>query len=85
MSCDPRAACVIAPGLPQMQGITNRWVQRILPWAEVKGGVTGSTGACRTRSGTAGWKWCRRPTGPALFPAIWAKSRRCAVTAISTC
>ena len=24
---------------PQMQGITNRWVQRILPWAEVKGGT----------------------------------------------
>lgn len=24
---------------PQMQGITNRWVQRILPWVEVKGGV----------------------------------------------
>ena len=24
---------------PQMQGITNRWVQHILPWVEVKGGV----------------------------------------------
>jgi CRP-like cAMP-binding protein len=24
---------------PQMQGITNRWVQRILPWVEVKGGA----------------------------------------------
>ena len=24
---------------PQMQGITNRWVQRILPWVEVKGGT----------------------------------------------
>jgi hypothetical protein len=24
---------------PQMQGITNRWVQQILPWIEVKGGV----------------------------------------------
>lgn len=23
---------------PQMQGVTNRWVQRILPWVEVKGG-----------------------------------------------
>lgn len=24
---------------PQMQGITNRWVQRILPWVEVRGGT----------------------------------------------
>jgi CRP-like cAMP-binding protein len=24
---------------PQMRGITNRWVQRILPWVEVKGGT----------------------------------------------
>ena len=24
---------------PQMQGITNRWVQRILPWVDVKGGT----------------------------------------------
>lgn len=24
---------------PQMQGITNRWTQRILPWVEVKGGT----------------------------------------------
>src|SRR5271154_6806001 len=24
---------------PQMQGITNRWVQHILPWVEVKGGA----------------------------------------------
>jgi len=24
---------------PQMQGITNRWVQHILPWVEVKGGT----------------------------------------------
>ncbi|HWN64020.1 MAG TPA: Crp/Fnr family transcriptional regulator, partial [Streptosporangiaceae bacterium] len=24
---------------PQMQGITNRWAQRILPWVEVKGGT----------------------------------------------
>src|ERR1700732_1827902 len=24
---------------PQMQGITNRWVQRVLPWVEVKGGT----------------------------------------------
>ncbi len=24
---------------PQMQGITNRWVQRSLPWVEVKGGT----------------------------------------------
>src|ERR1700759_419932 len=24
---------------PQMQGITNRWVQHVLPWVEVKGGT----------------------------------------------
>jgi CRP-like cAMP-binding protein len=24
---------------PQMQGITNRWVQKILPWVDVKGGT----------------------------------------------
>jgi Phage capsid-like protein/Cyclic nucleotide-binding domain len=24
---------------PQMQGITNRWVQKVLPWVDVKGGV----------------------------------------------
>jgi hypothetical protein len=24
---------------PQMQGITNRWTQRVLPWVEVKGGT----------------------------------------------
>src|SRR5699024_8055842 len=24
---------------PQMQGITNRWVQRVLPWVEVTGGT----------------------------------------------
>src|ERR1700678_2665166 len=24
---------------PQMQGITNRWVQKVLPWVDVKGGT----------------------------------------------
>src|SRR6266849_2834983 len=24
---------------PQMQGITNRWVQKVLPWLDVKGGT----------------------------------------------
>src|SRR6201996_3287359 len=24
---------------PQMQGITNRWVQKVLPWIDVKGGT----------------------------------------------
>src|ERR1700730_267031 len=24
---------------PQMQGITNRWVQNVLPWVDVKGGT----------------------------------------------
>src|ERR1700721_528103 len=24
---------------PQMQGITNRWVQHVLPWVDVKGGT----------------------------------------------
>ena len=41
-SLDPAAARNLATTTktsPQMQGITNRWVQRILPWVEVKGGT----------------------------------------------
>jgi hypothetical protein len=50
---------------PQMQGIANRWVQRILPWVEVKGGTYRVNRRMSYRSGTAGWMWCRPPTGSA--------------------
>ena len=71
---------------PQMQGITNRWVQRILPWVEVKGGtyrvnrrVSYAVGDGRVAM------IADRATGSASCPATWPSSRRCATTTMPTC
>ena len=42
----PRAARNLATttkSAPQMQGISPRWLLRMLPWVEATGGPTGST------------------------------------------
>jgi len=39
--------------VPQMQGITSRWLLRVLPWVQASGGTYRSTAGSATPSATA--------------------------------
>ena len=70
---------------PQMQGITNRWVQRILPWVEVKGGTYRVNRRVSYAVGDGRVAMMQASDRVTIVPATWPSSRRCAITTMPTC
>ena len=71
---------------PQMQGITSRWLLKVLPWVDVKGGTYRVNRRADVRGRRrAGEVRADRRRGSASSRPSSARSRRCAATTTTTC